>query len=567
MNTLAIIPSLSALGPMALLALIAPAAFAGLMLWMRRWKAAFGAASVMSTVWLTQGWWQRKEFVSWDSTRSAFWLVLAAIAAVFTLWAAWRHCKIRQCDLMARGSIFTGFLALAIAIPTAAVIGGIGRSMDARFFEVYAVALGIVSTIAWMFVAWRFLEIRFSGETVVLAAIAGACAAIAFIDKKNEEQPLQIVWVFQPDDPGAFLASPCLDPNQKRVYVAAAHQSGFSRWGAIYAVDTETGKEVWRFTDDGKLKPIFSSPDAFSGKLYFGEGLHSDTDCKLFCLDLNTGAKLWEYQTAGHVESSPVVRHGRVYFGAGDDGLYSLNAETGEKHWQLTGYHIDATPFVYSDERVFVGSCSTPGSRFHELLLLAIDAKKGRIVWSEPAELSCLAQPNFRDKSVYFALGSGDMESSGAKPAGALVVLDYETGRKLWRVEFPDSVVARPLVDSTSRALVACRDGNLYECRDGEIKTYPIRNTMLATPLPLATEDQGNALAVVTQNGRCIEINSTSLQIKHENHLVRTLGGTTGMFIATPTSIGYTVGPIYVAGSVTFGIVEKPCLFRLADRF
>lgn len=566
MNTFAIIPSLSALGPLGLLALFAPAAFAALMLWMNRWKAALGAASVMSTVWLTQGWWQRKELVSWANTRVALWLTLAAIAAVFTLWAAWRYCRVRQYDVLSRGSVFSGFLALAVAVPTAAVIGGIGKSIDVQPFELYAFLMGIVATIGWLFVTWRFMEIRFSGETVLLAATAGACAAIGLIDIKKK-QPLEIEWVFQPDDPGSFLGSPCLDPNLKRVYVAAAHQSGFGRWGAVYAVDSETGKEVWRFTDNGSLKPIFSSPCVFSGKLYFGEGLHSDNDCRLFCLDSNTGAKLWDYKTAGHVESSPVVRGGRVYFGAGDDGLHCLDAESGVKFWQLSGYHIDATPLVFGDMRVFVGSCSTSGSRFRDLRLLAADAKSGQIVWNEPAELSCLAKPNIRDGAVYFCLGSGDLESSGSKPAGALVVLDYETGNQLWRADFPDSVVARSLVDSRARSLVACRDGVLYECNKEEIKKHRLGEPMLASPLPLGTEDQTYAIAIVTRNGRCIKFDAYTLQIKYENDLVRALGGTAGMFIARPTSIGYTAGPIYVAGSVTFGIVEKPCLFRLTDRF
>src|SRR5262245_57577171 len=87
MNFLAVIPSLGALGPLGLLALLAPAVFAALMLWMRRWKAALGAASAMTTIFLFQGWWQAPLRPSWWSTRAGLWATLAGIAGTFLVWA------------------------------------------------------------------------------------------------------------------------------------------------------------------------------------------------------------------------------------------------------------------------------------------------------------------------------------------------------------------------------------------------------------------------------------------------------------------------------------------------
>ena len=53
--------------------------------------------------------------------------------------------------------------------------------------------------------------------------------------------------------------------------------------------------------------------------------------CKLYCIHAAKGEKLWEFATKGHTESSPRVIDGRVYFGAGDDGLYCVDAITGEE--------------------------------------------------------------------------------------------------------------------------------------------------------------------------------------------------------------------------------------------
>src|SRR5262249_46282835 len=87
MNLVAVIPSLGALGPLGLLALLAPAVFAALMLWMRRWSAALGAASAMTTVFLFQAWWQAPLRPSWWSTRGGLWAMLAGIAGTFFVWA------------------------------------------------------------------------------------------------------------------------------------------------------------------------------------------------------------------------------------------------------------------------------------------------------------------------------------------------------------------------------------------------------------------------------------------------------------------------------------------------
>ena len=85
------------------------------------------------------------------------------------------------------------------------------------------------------------------------------------------------------------------------------------------------------FNNNGDMKPVFSSPCVWNGRLYIGEGFHSDMMCKLYCIDAAKGEKLWEFATKGHTESSPRVIDGRVYFGAGDDGLYCVDAITGEE--------------------------------------------------------------------------------------------------------------------------------------------------------------------------------------------------------------------------------------------
>src|SRR5439155_1270427 len=121
-----------------------------------------------------------------------------------------------------------------------------------------------------------------------------------------------------------------------------------------------------------------SSPCLAEGRIYVGEGLHKDNDCRLFCLDANNGQKIWEYKTHSHTESTPCVVDGKVYFGAGDDGVYCLSAADGEKKWNYPGIHVDAPPVV-RDGRLYVGS--GVGDKFGTTVLLCLDAEKGTKIW------------------------------------------------------------------------------------------------------------------------------------------------------------------------------------------
>ena len=112
----------------------------------------------------------------------------------------------------------------------------------------------------------------------------------------------------------------------------------------------EDGVPLWTFE---ARHPIFSSPVAFDGRVYVGEGLHYTRDAKLYCLDVVTGNVIWDFQTTSHTESTPAVSNRKVYFGAGDDGLYCLDAETGRLKWRFSDAHVDGGPLLHNG-RVYI---------------------------------------------------------------------------------------------------------------------------------------------------------------------------------------------------------------------
>jgi outer membrane protein assembly factor BamB len=338
-----------------------------------------------------------------------------------------------------------------------------------------------------------------SGLLVLLALISAAAGAPPVGDKA----PVEVLWTFEAVDRGSIASSPLLAG--ERVYVATAHQTGFTAFGALYCLDRNTGKMIWRFDNDEDMKEVFSSPCLDSGRLYIGEGFHQDGQCKLYCLDAATGKKLWDFGTESHTESSPCVVAGKVYFGAGEDGVYCLDAKTGKQVWHFAGLHVDANPAV-DGQHLYAGSGY---GKTHEMFCL--DITTGKPVWRTESDLPVWASPTVAGAHVFFGIGNGDFTRSDDKPAGALVCVEARTGKVVWRYKVADGVLAKPLVDER-HIYFSSRDKHLY-CVDrtggwlrwkkdlgGPVVTAPVR---VGQRLYVAASE-GRVACLNTQDGKVI---------------------------------------------------------------
>ncbi len=163
-----------------------------------------------------------------------------------------------------------------------------------------------------------------------------------------------VVWMFEQPQRGAILSAPVVTADC--IYVAALRDNALSPSGVVYGLDRRDGTVRWTFDDAGSMLHTISTPCLADGRLYVGEGMHGNNVCKMYCLDAATGRKLWQFVTGGHIESSPSVADGAVYFGSGDDGIYCLDAASGVKRWQFHGrWHVDVRPAVVGG-RVYAGS-------------------------------------------------------------------------------------------------------------------------------------------------------------------------------------------------------------------
>jgi outer membrane protein assembly factor BamB len=232
----------------------------------------------------------------------------------------------------------------------------------------------------------------------------------------------------------------------------------------------------------------------------------------LLCLDAKTGAKLWEFQTGSHTESSPCVVDGRVYFGAGDDGLYCVNAETGKEIWHFEGLHIDTSPAVV-DGRLF------GGSGYGKFIMFCLDAKNGRRLWEVPSKLPVFGSPTVLGKQVFFGTGTGNLvQRDTGNPAGALVCLNAESGAEMWRFSgVKDAIHTRPAVDRRS-VYCGSADGHIYcvNRRDGTLRwSHDVGSAIGAAPVLVTCPTCGdsNSVYAIGSEGRvcCLDADNGQL--------------------------------------------------------
>ncbi len=507
----AVIPSVLIGGPLAILAMIVPVLCGALMLRLWPWKAALLVLSLDSTLCLIQQWLAP----AW-ATPQAVWWVMAILTGAGFVWA-WRRHRPQE-PVQSPGAWETAILAAASLICVTLAARTALVSVGSKAIGALAGGLSVATLHAlyrsFIRTHQRTPRAGFPTEAVFLGAMVLVAIGMSatFTQPTPAAEPVSVVWRFTPaGEKGWFASSPRVGSDQ--VWIGAALSNFFHPSGAVYGLDRASGALLWSFTDEGKMKPVFSSPCVADGRLYIGEGFHQDSDCKLYCLDAVTGKKLWDFQTHSHVESSAWVVNRRVYFGAGDDGLYCLDAAGGALKWHHQGLHVDASPLVM-DGRVYGGSGI--GEVCKETAVFCLDAASGRELWRLPTEQPVWAMPALHTGRLSVALGNGNFLQSAPHPAGGVLCIEPRSGRRIWSCEARDGVLSRVAADRECIYFVS-RDAHCYcaDAEDGAVHwKVDLHEPIVAAPALGVGPHGTEAVYVAGTRGRLVRLDAATGQVR-----------------------------------------------------
>jgi outer membrane protein assembly factor BamB len=190
------------------------------------------------------------------------------------------------------------------------------------------------------------------------------------------------------------------------------------------------------YVPDRRLDAGAANPDNA-----FSKGKVKGTE-RVLCLDAKTGKELWahpypaEYAIsyAGGPRCTPVVEGDRVYALGAMGHLFCLDAGTGKPVWSkdfikdyesaLPVWGFAAHPLLDGDKLI----CLVGGSDGR--LVVAFDKKTGKELW---AAESCGGDFGYSPPMVYEFGGRRQLIVWHTK---AVLGLDPETGKRLWRVDF-----------------------------------------------------------------------------------------------------------------------------------
>jgi polyvinyl alcohol dehydrogenase (cytochrome) len=207
----------------------------------------------------------------------------------------------------------------------------------------------------------------------------------------------------------------------------------------IYALDRQSGKEIWAFHPPGEAMPTPLLDDGF---LYAGTG-----DGHVYKLAADSGALIWKSDIVSFVSMSSLVKGGGQVFVGGTDPnfLYAIDEASGQITWKATIPDMvatgigDCTP-AYADGTVVqeVTVNSTNGDHQVANVLLALDAKTGHILWQKrfadgpvPPAMKT-ATPIIVDGVIY----------EGSPVSGDYYGIDLKTGREFWTLHLGSQIRA-----------------------------------------------------------------------------------------------------------------------------
>lgn len=324
-----------------------------------------------------------------------------------------------------------------------------------------------------------------------------------YIDSNFKSQELKNIWKFTPTQ-------------HTWVYEKTSYEKGMNVWSSsyatldiedkkiiyagfydhnLYAIDSETGEYIWRYTTGGTLnssplaKEINGAPFVFI----------ASSDRAVYAIDARAGKKIWSYETetwdytaSKSIPSSPVVEKiGDKYFlficiwnnnfapfkNIQKGELFSFDALSGKLIWRKK---ITSLP-LNSPAIAFIGNKPVIFTTSHDGNLYSIDALNGDILWN------FISDSSIRSSPVIVKIKDKDYVIFGTR-FGNIYAIDAESSAIFWKAKTGhaiDSTGASAVVENKPFVFIGSHDRNIYaiDCSDGKKAwSFQTQNFIVASP-------------------------------------------------------------------------------------
>ena len=215
--------------------------------------------------------------------------------------------------------------------------------------------------------------------------------------------------------------------------------------GYFACVDRTTGEFLYKsahFKDHTHSTP---SINTHSGVAFIGSN-----DNYLYALDANTGQQVWRFETGGDIKSTPALHEDSVLATSWDGFLYRIDQVSGEEIWKFQSYGKSmSSPSIDTDEGIVIfGS--------HDGNVYGVDFETGAEIWKFGTGKSILSSATIVSRSD----GNGKIAFIGSA-SEYIYGLDPKTGKELWRFRSQGRISSVPTIEN-GRMYVSGDDGWLY---------------------------------------------------------------------------------------------------------
>src|SRR5699024_2087320 len=289
--------------------------------------------------------------------------------------------------------------------------------------------------------------------------------------------------------------------------------------GSLNAFDMNTGEQIWKSDAPNWIhsEMVYEDGTVFVGygNRYFNHDVgdpyvRGSRDSGVMALEAESGEELWNFETLGHVMTTPVIYNDHIYAITGDRHLYKIDIESGEQVWNMDmGSYASMSAPALQDGAFYFGGADP-------FQFYAVDLDTKEVLWktSYPdaiAGLDDVPPAIYNNELIYTTALIGDSDH----PTQVIYAMDIENGEIVWEKEMgsgenvENNKSGAPMIynDKVFVASPITQHFYAYDAKTGE-ELWSNQNDYIAKAPPVAddgivyfTDAKGHVFAFDVEDG------------------------------------------------------------------